>query len=312
MIRDWFRWTAECNGTLAVICKQAVARKVLQWWWKSGQKAPVARIYVIDAKREFGATVAACVLVCSFALSSKEQVCDVYTDTDADEVDSQFGFVDGFLVSDRAAYQAGRHLLGSAIRKWRSGIKHDAKSALELRGNAADLVSLDGHRVDVERTYVFPLKKGSDLGAKSFTERSLIVPQISINSDTSEIAQVAPKTWRYLQSKRLVFDARKSVIYRKGGPFAIFGVRPYTFSPWKVAIAALYKRLEFKVVGPDNGKPVVFDDTVYFLSFDSESEARRMLARLQQDEVQSFLNSMIFWDDMRPVKTDILNRLDLA
>ena len=56
-------------------------------------------------------------------------------------------------------------------------------------------------------------------------------------------------------------------------------------------------------------KAAIFDDTVYFISFDSEDEARAALAYLQKTEVKALFNSLIFWDDKRPVKTGILNIL---
>ncbi|HEV2568444.1 hypothetical protein [Sphingomonas sp.] len=310
MIRDWFSWSASCNGTLAVICKQSVARKVLLWWWKAGRRSPAARVHLIDAKREFGASVSACVLVCSFAIGSSEQVCDVYSDVDASSPSGRFGYVDGALVSDERAYRAGQHLLGAAVPRWRSGIKHDARLALELTGTAAEMRTLDGSGVCLEPSFIYPLRKGSDL-KENRSARSLIVPQMNISDDRLDLQRLAPRTWSYLQSRRHIFDARRSVIYKKGGPFSVFGVGPYTFLPWKVAIGALYKELSFYVIGPEGGKPVVFDDTVYFLSFHTEEEARKALKRLEHPDVQSFLRSMIFWDDMRPVKTELLNRLNL-
>ena len=55
----------------------------------------------------------------------------------------------------------------------------------------------------------------------------------------------------------------------------------------------------------------MFDDTVYFLSFDTEEEARKTLYFLSTESVQDFFSSMIFWDDKRPIKTSILNSLNL-
>ena len=56
----------------------------------------------------------------------------------------------------------------------------------------------------------------------------------------------------------------------------------------------------------------MFDDTVYFIGFDTEEAARRVLQKLESKSARSFLTSMIFWDDMRPIKTEILNRLNLT
>ena len=34
----------------------------------------------------------------------------------------------------------------------------------------------------------------------------------------------------------------------------------YTFEPWRVAISGFYKKLNFRVVGSFEGKPIVLDD----------------------------------------------------
>lgn len=314
MIRDWFRWCASCNGTLAVICKMSVARKVLQWWWRQDQSAPSARIHQIDAQLEFGASVSACVLVCSFEEISAERVCDVYETLDAQRPSNTFGLIDGYLVSDESLYRRGRSLLGKARPQWRSGIKHDAGPVLEFVSHGPVLRNKLGEDVHIEPEFLFPLLKGSDLGRANPTglRRMMLVPQTFIGEDTAKIRALAPKTWAYLMQHEERFSSRKSVIYAKRGRFSIFGIGEYTFHPWKVAIGALYKKLDFRLVGPVSGKPVVFDDTVYFMGFQTEAEARRFLAKLQSEPIQNFLRSMIFWDDMRPIKTEILNRVDLS
>ena len=51
--------------------------------------------------------------------------------------------------------------------------------------------------------------------------------------------------------------------------------------------------------------------TVNFLSFDSQAEAEFILEFLTSKPAQSCLDSMIFWDDKRPITIDILRRLSL-
>lgn len=314
MIRDWFRWCSTCDGTLAVICKTSVARKVLQWWWKQDEAAPRARIHLIDAQAEFGATVSAGVLVCSFEAAASSHTCDLYESLDAGEPFTSFGLIDGYLVSNATAYRRGRTMLGQSRPRWRSGIKHDAGSVLEFVGQGPVLKNKLAQEVMIEPEFLFPLMKGSDLARLngSAVDRMMLVPQRSIGEDTLRLRDRAPKTWAYLTQHKARFADRKSAIYAKSGPFAIFGVGEYTFQPWKIAIGALYKKLHFRLVGPTAGKPVVFDDTVYFIGFDTEAEAQRALHRLESREVQDFLGSMIFWDDMRPIKAEILNRIDLS
>jgi len=72
-------------------------------------------------------------------------------------------------------------------------------------------------------------------------------------------------------SKQL--DNRGSSIYTKRARYSIFGVGNYSFSPAKVAISGLYKNLQFQAVGSTGGKPIMVDDTCYFIPCDSKSEA---------------------------------------
>ncbi|MDR1227987.1 MAG: hypothetical protein LBK55_03050 [Azoarcus sp.] len=117
-------------------------------------------------------------------------------------------------------------------------------------------------------------------------------------------------TWTYLEAHASQLDARASTIYAKNPRFSIFGVGDYAFKPWRIAICGLYKKLRFRLVAPIDGRPVMFDDTVYYLSFDTEQKARQTLASLESEEAMGLLSSLIFWDEKRPIKTSILNVLD--
>ncbi|MGH2413367.1 MAG: hypothetical protein ACREPR_07040 [Brasilonema sp.] len=104
---------------------------------------------------------------------------------------------------------------------------------------------------------------------------------------------------------------RSSSIYRNRPEFSIFGVGEYTFASWKVAISGFYKTLNFVQVGQIGRQPVVFDDTVYFLSCRSKSEAYFLAALLNSQPAREFLESMIFWSDKLPITIELLKRLNL-
>ena len=91
----------------------------------------------------------------------------------------------------------------------------------------------------------------------------------------------------------------------------MFGVGDYAFAPWKVAISGFYKRLEFCVLGRFHRKPIVLDDTAYFLPCRTRAEAVLLVALLHSRPAQEFLHSLIFWDAKRPITASILGRLDL-
>ena len=108
-----------------------------------------------------------------------------------------------------------------------------------------------------------------------------------------------------------MFSRRASSIYRDRPAFAIFGVGDYSFAPWKVAISGFYKKLAFVPVGPVNGKPVVFDDTSYFLPCETRQQAVFLAALLNSPVAQSFYSAFVFWDSKRPITAELLRRLDL-
>jgi hypothetical protein len=76
--------------------------------------------------------------------------------------------------------------------------------------------------------------------------------------------------------------------------------------------SGLYKKLNFRLIGTINSKPTVFDDTVYFLAFDHKQAADQALILLTSTLATNFYSSLIFWDEKRPVKTSILNSLNLS
>ena len=104
----------------------------------------------------------------------------------------------------------------------------------------------------------------------------------------------------------------KSSIYRSRPRFSVFGVGPYSFAPWKVAISGFYKHLNFRCIGPIEGKPVVLDDTCYFLPCQTEHDARIIAQLLNSQTAKGFFRSFIFWDAKRPVTAQLLASLDLA
>jgi len=172
-----------------------------------------------------------------------------------------------------------------------------------------------GELIDLEDTYVYPMLKSSDLASPeliSGPQRWMLVTQMAIGEETAGIAAIAPKTWHYLLDHAEYLDKRASSIYRKRSRFSIFGVGDYSFAPWKVAISGLYKKLQFRVLGPIRERPVVLDDTCYFIPCQSVEESELLLSLLDSETAKEFFNSMIFWDAKRPITADVLRQLDLG
>lgn len=312
MLLSHLDWFDHRSGTIAMLCKVAVARKILSTAWKRRIPIRSAHIFGIDAAKHFEAAVDAGFFVLELGADGRATTCDVYGDIGEKEPTSVIGYFDGLLVSDASKFRGRQNLLGADKNyTWRSGIKHDCSKVMELSPSKDGYRNGLGEMVKIEPDYLFPMMKSSDLGNDRNRHRVMLVTQQSVGNDTSQIEEVAPKTWQYLQDHRGLLDGRGSKIYKNKPSFSIFGVGPYSFTPWKVAISGFYKNLRFSCIGPADGKPIVFDDTIYFLPCASEAEARLLERILNSDAAQEFYMSMIFWSEKRPITVELLKRLDL-
>lgn len=316
-ISEWMliqvsNWFNKRQGYLAMLVKTAVARKFLNHLHAKKISVLRSAIYSIDARRYFNVSVEACLLLCQFDGQSHNYDYDIYDSLESTK-GQRVGHRNGITVRDLETFERLSKYYGNSKAKWRSGIKHDCSDVMELQKVGELYMNGLGEVVDIESTYIYPLLKGSDVANHRIdtTNRYALVTQKAVGERTSSIQKIAPKTWAYLESHATYLDERKSRIYHENPRFSIFGVGPYTFSPYKIAICGLYKKLEFHLVGPIEGKPVVFDDTVYFLSFNTEQEANATLNTLASPLVREFYTALIFWDEKRPIKSSVLNSLNL-
>lgn len=300
---------------VSLLCKFVVARRIMAraaqaQWPLEGE------LRCIDATTHFDASVEAVLLTLRADVRPSHEVSlrwPMYAALPSRSPASVVGYIDGTITPDIDAFSRTRHLAGHCVPEWRSGLKHDCSAVMELMVEEGGLVSQGGGAVDIEPDHVFPLMKGSDVAHGRWPpRRALLVPQRALGQDTRVLRETAPRTWAYLQAHRRALDARKSTIYAGKPPFSVFGVGSYTFAPWKVAIAGLYKKLHFFLVGPHQGRPVVFDDTTYFLPFETEAAARTAHAALTSGLARDFFEARVFWDDKRPINKGVLQALDLS
>lgn len=312
MINQMIDWLQKKYGTIAMLCKTSVARKVLMNAWKHNKKMDVASMYIIDSKFHFNISADACLLT---VRSSRQQYkeCKVFESLSASSPIQTIGLRDNFLVADISSYEKTKHLIDEDQHyKWRTGVKHDCSKVMEVEniGKGLYLNGL-GETNELEDTYLFPMLKGSDLANGKVPKRFMLVPQTKIGQDTKHLAETAPKTWEYLMKYGELLDKRASSIYKDKPRFSIFGVGDYTFSNWKVAIPALYKKLDFSVIGPYQNKIIVFDDTVNFIVLDNAEEAHALADLLNSDSANRFYRLFIFWDSKRPITVQLLKMLDI-
>ena len=300
------------RGYLALLCKNAVIRTLLEDLPRQNAAVADIRAISIDAARHFGATVDASLLFLRLGAQAPEYTCTVYGSLANPVRQSAFGWTGEKFVADLGVYSRWRYLDGVSPFTWRQGLKHDCARVMELTGDAGRYRNGLGEEVDLEPDSVYPLLKSSDLQATKEPRLRVPVTQHKIGEDTAWIEHRFPKLWGYLQRHRAAFDARRSSIYRGKSPYAIFGIGEYSFAPHKVAVSGMYKAATFRLVEPVNGQPVMLDDTCYFLGFDSYDQAAATCAALSSEPAQGFLQSVVFRDAKRPYTKDVLMRLDLT
>lgn len=306
-------WIAGKQAAIAMLCKTAVARKVLRHAWKNGMLLAQADIYRIDAAAHFGVAVDACLLVAVASSTKKSTECRIYDSLAEHSTPTLMKYDNGRILANAAAYQSWRHLEGSGRQTWRSGIKHDCSKVMELQEINGEYRNGLRESVSLESDYLYPMLKSSDIAKVSepHPSRLMLVPQRFVGEDTSLIERRAPKTWAYLESHSELLNRRASSIYRNRPKYSIFGVGEYSFASWKVAISGFYKDMNFKVIGQSSGKPVVLDDTCYFLPCQTQEEANAIAGMLNSQIALEFFSSFVFWDSKRPVTAELLQRLDL-
>jgi len=301
------------EATVAMLCKTATARKLLRYAWQNDGRIAQAALFCIDAMQHFGASVDACLLLARIG-SAGPAAADVFESLSATKPSIRMGLAGQDLVADIVAHHRMKHLEGLCPFQWRSGVKHDCASVMELRpANGGHFENKLGEMVELEPQNVFPLLKCTDLANGHTTpERFVVVTQRRMGDDTAVMANTVPCTWRYLQSHREKFEARGSSIYKGRMPFALFGIGDYAFAPWKVAVSGLHRDPSFRVIGSFKGKPVLMDDTCYYLPFEQESQARLVAGVLNSGPCRQFLQSLIFPGVKRSVTVDLLQRLNLS
>lgn len=298
--------------TIALLCKTQVARNVLSYAAEAGLRVAEATMRRLDAQKWFGASVDACLFTVKMG-PPQGYSCFVFSSLDAATPERRIGVRSGRLLSDMDAYESVAYAHGDSPVEWRQGLKHDAAKVMELRPTTRGLVNGAGEVVQVEAEFAYPLLKCTDVhkGNVVTPQKRVLVPQRFLGEETEGLAERAPRLWAYLNANGERLDGRKSSIYRNRPRFSVFGIGPYTFAPWKVAVSGLHKAPAFRLVPGLHGMPAVLDDTCYFLPFEKGDEAALVHALLESPEVKALLDALVFTDAKRPITKKILQQVDL-
>jgi hypothetical protein len=249
------------NCTLAMLCKTIVAKNLMRDMGKYDFNISSADMFVFDASDIFNVSCDAALFVIRLG-ECVSSVCNVY-DFNTDEKIRQFGWKDGMFYSDISADSPKINIDGACQFEWRQGLKHDCSKVMELTPLENGLFqNAFGETVKLSvGEYVFPLLKSSDIKTYKIceTRKYVIVPQKQVNADTSMIAHKDSTVWQYLLSHERLFNARRSIIYKKSPRFSVFGIGDYSFSKYKVGVSGFYKEPVFALIC--NNYPVMLDDT---------------------------------------------------
>lgn len=305
------------KGTLAMLCKNQTAKNIVEWAYNSSWNITTMKMFNFDAKKEFNVATEASLFMVRIGEEDKDKTltCNVYELSNPTESTRTFGWVADKFVNDVEGYKQASEFDNISPLTWRSGVKHDSSKIFELSTDKdGNLINGFKEVLDIEDTLVYNLLKSSDLNKETIpnnTRKKVIITQNKTGMDTSYIEDLSPKLWAYLNKYKEQIDKRGSSIYKGKPSFTLFGIGDYSFAPYKVAIAGMYKKSNFSLVLPIKDKTVMLDDTCNFLSFSKYQDALFTFLILNSEKVQTFLKSITFVDSKRPYTIEILKRIDL-
>ncbi len=306
---------------LIFLCKESVARRILKFLGKKRFKENLpflCRFYRIDAKKYFNVSVNAGIICFIPKLNKGSEsnyfYCPIFELEEHNQKVDEIGLYKGKLISNVCLFRKWHHLIRDQKMDpiWRSGIKHDCSKVFELIREGNHYKNGYGREFKIEDDFCYPLLKSSDLSNNKIKKnrKVMLVPQRRIGEETFHIKQDAPLTWGYLNFYSDELASRGSKIYQNNPRFSIFGVGPYSFKPWKIAISGFYHSLDFRLVGSIGEKPVILDDTCYFLAFNCFERAVVYHNLLNHPICKEFYQSFIFWNTKRPITKSILKKID--
>lgn len=296
------------DGNISMLCKTTVAINIIKEINNYDFNLSEIKIYNFDAKKIFGVNCQACLFIAKIG-NVKQNYAEVYDIINPNEELYEMGWKNNRFYSK---IEDESDIDGEFPFEWRQGVKHDCSKVMELEKKNKNLYKNKmNEEVKIEDDFVYPLLKSSGLKNNYIDECKIyvIVTQTKVKQDTKYIKDKNPNLWKYLNDHKSYFDNRKSSIYKKAPDFCMFGIGDYSFSKYKVAISGFYKEPNF-VVLVGNEKPIMLDDTCYFISLKSEKEALITMTLLNSKIVKDFLNSVAFLDKKRPYTKEILRRID--
>ncbi|MCC8079016.1 MAG: hypothetical protein LIO57_02990 [Oscillospiraceae bacterium] len=301
------------EATIAMLCKTSVARNVFAEMERTQVSFKTCDILEFNANKVFGINAAACLLVIELNGScASPNFCTVYSFASPKTPTDKIVYQNGGL---RSKYiQEDCNFYGTSCFRWRQGVKHDCAKVMELSATDRGFVNGLGETADIEPNYVYPLVKSSMFKSAiiSDPDKYVIVTQKTVKENTAHIKLDAPRTWEYLSAHKSFFEKRKSSIYKNSPDFSMFGVGEYSYSPYKVGVSGFYKKPLFSLLCAKKSRPIMTDDTSYFICLPTFDTAYVAMLILNSECVQNYLCSIAFLDSKRPFTKKVLEQVDFT
>jgi hypothetical protein len=144
--------------------------------------------------------------------------------------------------------------------------------------------------VEVERSMVRPLLKGSDISAwQAVPSTSIVLPHdpedLRRPLPVGRLRETAPRTLGYLESFQEELAGRRELARWGGEWYSLFRIGPYTTAPWRVVWpTSAGSRMRAAVLPPTD--PSVPDQKVVLVPFDQELPAHFLCALLNSDVIR--------------------------
>ena len=303
----------DTNTIISMLCKISVARNIFKELKRNDINFLSCDILEFDAAKVFGIGINACVLVIQLSEEKfSPNICNVYDFDKPNKTKFQFGYLGGQFYSNLCIDTD--NFDGHCCFEWRQGVKHDCSQVMELTMQNGILLNGQKKKEQIENDILFPLMKSSMFKEPIIHNFSkyVIVTQRKAREETNYLEYKVPKTWKYLNDNIELFKRRKSSIYHGAPLFSMFGVGDYSYSKYKVGVSGFYKQPLFSVLYSDDEKPVMTDDTSYFICFNCYDMAYIAMLLLNSEKVQKFLKSIAFLDSKRPYTKKVLERVDFG
>jgi 16S rRNA A1518/A1519 N6-dimethyltransferase RsmA/KsgA/DIM1 with predicted DNA glycosylase/AP lyase activity len=298
---------------IVMLCKTSVARNIFKEIKQNNFNLDLYELLEFDAMKVFGISASACILL--IRLTKNKMTVDFANIRNFSAPET---IVSSFSYEKNKFHNNINNMIddfdGFCCFEWRQGVKHDCSKIMELTLNNEKLLNGFKEEVYIEKSNLFPLVKSSHFKSPVLDRflKYVIVTQKKAGEETAYLQEVAPKTWDYLQKNYLLFEKRKSSIYKGAPKFSMFGIGDYSYFRYKVGISGFYKQPIFSLLYSKDDKPVMTDDTSYFIPFDSYEMAYISMIILNNKRVQEFLLNISFLNSKRPYTKKVLERLDFG